>query len=663
MKRLFAPLTRLLARLQYAQKFLLISLVLILPLGSFYPLLVQVFTRIDQYGNREISGAQYLFPLQQVLQGVERHENTLREMRAGRAGSAELSDVESQVDNAFAALQTVDRQSGAQFGTGTSVTDLKAEWDNIRAQSGAFSEADSQIAHKKLVDKLLQLIAIVGDNSSLVLDPDLNTYYTMDTVVVRLPEIQDLLARIAANAQGVNDRRPLTADERAQLIALTEQLRSNLDQIQRNTKVSLDHDADGIMRQGLSDSSAQTQRDTGALLDLLDQQVIRPPAPLADPVEYRNLLQKAVDANAGLYDKASFALQQGIAARRDRETFQIAFALGISLIGFLAGVTIGLFVMRSISEPLRDLIRAARHLAAGDLTARVNVVSEDEVGQVGTAFNQSIDALTSTVSALMDSSTKLSSSATQISAATNQMSYGAESQTQQVIRTSSAMEEISATIKEVARNAEATANATDAAATRAQQGSTRVHGTISSLHEANVALQRLRQRSAEIDEVVRLIADIAAQTNILSLNAAIEAAGAGAAGARFDVVAEEIRKLAGRTAESTARISANIAEIQREMALAAERMEVTAGQAEEIGQSLVDIVEGITSVNDMMSLVSSSTTQQARAADQVAEALQLITQVSQQTAQATRETAATIDDLSNLAHDMNALAGRFKVRV
>jgi chemotaxis signal transduction protein len=224
--------------------------------------------------------------------------------------------------------------------------------------------------------------------------------------------------------------------------------------------------------------------------------------------------------------------------------------------------------------------------------------------------------------------------------------HGAESQTQQAIRTSSAMEEISATIKEVARNAEATANATDAAATRAQQGSTRVHGTINSLREANAALQRLRQRSAEIDEVVRLIADIAAQTNILSLNAAIEAAGAGAAGARFDVVAEEIRKLAGRTAESTARISANIAEIQREMALAAERMEATAGQAEEIGQSLVDIVEGITSVNDMMSLVSSSTTQQAHAADQVAEALQLITQVSQQTAQATRETAATIDDLS-----------------
>lgn len=334
-----------------------------------------------------------------------------------------------------------------------------------------------------------------------------------------------------------------------------------------------------------------------------------------------------------------------------------------SLITAAVLAALAFYIATSIVQPIKLVVEQLRALASGgaDLTQRLPTYSQDEVGQLARAFNAFMETQAGIVRRMIDNSTKLSSGATEISAASNQMSAGAESQTQQVIRTSSAMEEMSSSIREVARNAQATAHATDAAVTHARQGSTRVQAAVAGLNQANQSLQQLRQRSAEIDQVVKLIADIAAQTNILALNAAIEAAGAGVAGARFDVVAEEIRKLAGRTAESTTRISGTVAEIQADMQAAAERMAETAAQAEEVGVSLSDIVEGIASVNDMVTVISSSTTQQARAAEQVAESLQVITQVSQQTAMAARETARTIDDLSGLAQDLSHTAGRFKV--
>jgi methyl-accepting chemotaxis protein len=362
-----------------------------------------------------------------------------------------------------------------------------------------------------------------------------------------------------------------------------------------------------------------------------------------------------------LYESASKALEIGIQARERRYSTALLAALLVALAGVVIGFVVGISVMRSISRPLRQLISTANLLSAGDLRVRNPITSQDEVGQVGQAFNSSIENLGEVVSKVIDGSAKLSSGTTEISAAANEMSAGAEAQTQQAIRTSSAMEEIAATIKEVANNAQATAMVTSAAVTRARQGSGKVQQVLGRLGSANESLQRLRVRSGEIDQLVKLIADIAAQTNILSLNAAIEAAGAGAAGARFDVVAEEIRKLAQRTAESTAKIGGTVAQIQDEMQATAKQVSELAEQAGEVDQSLEDIVQGANSVNDMIANISTSTTQQSRAVEQVAVSLQLITQVSQQTAQAAQETAGTIDDLSALAQELSLSVTKFKV--
>jgi methyl-accepting chemotaxis protein len=504
-------------------------------------------------------------------------------------------------------------------------------------------------------------ISGIGDTSFLILDPDLDTYYVMDIVLLRAPETQNLIADVARLSGEVARAQSRSFEQLTQLVQYTDRLTTHLAGLNGDVKVALQNNSSGSFNPyALPDSVNNALGETQKFIDLVNAQLVKAETITVQPDEVATAAQRAQDAQTAFYNKASEALLVGIQARERRYMQTLVIGLVIALGGIIIGFVLGLLIMLAISRPLNELTHAAQRLGTGDLSVRVNVANGDETGKVGQAFNDFIDTLAGIVRGLVDNSTKLSSSATQLAATSAELSAGADSQTQQVIRTSTAMEEMSATIKDMARNANTTSVAAEAAVQRALLGSAKVQAALTGITQTNHTLQQLQERSAEIDAVVRLIADIAAQTNILALNAAIEAAGAGAAGARFDVVAEEIRKLAGRTAESTSRISATVAEVQRQIQSGAIQMSETAAQAAAVEQALSEIVDGITSVNDMVTLVSTSTTQQAKAADQVAESLQLITQVSQQTAQAMRESTTTIDDLSNLARGMNVTAGRFK---
>ncbi len=213
----------------------------------------------------------------------------------------------------------------------------------------------------------------------------------------------------------------------------------------------------------------------------------------------------------------------------------------------------------------------------------------------------------------------------------------------------------------MAKSAELAAQAAGTSSEQARAGGELVTGTTAGLEQADDIMQHMRGRSEEIGTIVSLIQEIAAQTNILALNAAIEAAGAGAAGARFDVVAEEVRELAGRTGKATGEIAQLIGEVQDNTRAAAEVISKGAATAQESGKSLTSIVQDVGSVNDMVQSISSSTKEQSRASEEIARSLDAMVDSSQQTATSTRETAQIGVELSNLAERLKDAAGRFKV--
>nr|WP_090188341.1 methyl-accepting chemotaxis protein [Pseudomonas arsenicoxydans] len=359
------------------------------------------------------------------------------------------------------------------------------------------------------------------------------------------------------------------------------------------------------------------------------------------------------------------------------DQYSTSFNLVITLLVIAGGLTLlfAWLLTNSITKPIANALSAAEEIAEGNLTRPITVDGEDEAGRLLLAMSKMQDKLRDTLQRISGSATQLASAAEELNSVTDESARGLTQQNNEIEQAATAVNEMTSAVEEVARNAVSTSEASKNATTSAGDGRDLVQETVSAIERMSADVQStatligdLANESRDIGKVLDVIRGLADQTNLLALNAAIEAARAGEAGRGFAVVADEVRALAHRTQQSTSEIERMIGSIQtgtehavNSMRNSTERAESTLNIARGAGLSLDTINSAIVEINERNLVIASAAEEQAQVAREVDRNLVNIRDLSVQSATGANQTSAASNELSRLALDLNNMVGRFSL--
>nr|WP_330209808.1 methyl-accepting chemotaxis protein [Pseudomonas sp. AM4(2022)] len=363
--------------------------------------------------------------------------------------------------------------------------------------------------------------------------------------------------------------------------------------------------------------------------------------------------------------------------QRAKDQYDMAFDLVVGLLVVATALTLlfAWLLTRSITLPIAQALEAAEEVAEGNLTRPITVDGNDEAGRLLAAMAKMQHKLRDTLQRIAGSATQLASAAEELNAVTDESARGLTQQNNEIEQAATAVNEMTSAVEEVARNAVSTSEASRNATTSAGDGRDLVQETVSAIERMSADVQAtasligdLANESRDIGKVLDVIRGLADQTNLLALNAAIEAARAGEAGRGFAVVADEVRALAHRTQQSTSEIERMIGSIQTgtehavdSMRNSTERAESTLNIARGAGLSLDTINTAIVEINERNLVIASAAEEQAQVAREVDRNLVNIRDLSVQSATGASQTSAASGELSRLAVDLNGMVGRFRL--
>ncbi|MGE3548044.1 MAG: methyl-accepting chemotaxis protein, partial [Kofleriaceae bacterium] len=628
-------------RLRIWQKLLVVGLMFLVPLGvTTFFLLDEKRIKID-FARQELYGDEYIRPCARLLENAVRHRSLSRRALRGDQVATELGDVERRVDNAIAELSNVQERLGEPLhvdernlaiqGKPSSAHPrvITQSWLALKTRPETIAKSDA--LHDAFISDIATLISYVGDTSKLILDPDLDTYYMMDALLLEQPELHVWLSRLASEVDDILVRGTITPAERAKLATAVAfvQEHSNKIQVDANNSKTL---APQLSKWKPLAATLDPPKDelaaaVNALTTTITRDVVVSEQAMLTSEALHDLV-KRVSTTAGQYWTTLInAEDEMLRIREAGDLGRRRFALLAVLIAVGASTIVTILIMRSITVPVKRATGVAEQLARGELPDKVEVGNAtDETGKLLHAINNMLKFLDlrRTISTLQTSGERLAATMVQLEgdsieqteAAVRQASALQETHvtTQQIKQTSRMASEKASSVLEVAQRAEEIGKAGEEAIETTVGGLTDIRQQADDIAQK---VNELNERTVQIGVITQTVKDLADQSNMLALNAAIEAVRSGEHGRGFAVVAREIRSLADQSIQATARVAEILESISgsiRQVVAIAEtgrvRMEFNISQVRSSGERLRELSSLVRDTSQSVRVIAGAVSQQ-----------------------------------------------------
>ncbi|MEW6990566.1 bacteriohemerythrin [Colwelliaceae bacterium 6441] len=672
MKNIFAPAIKISNLLSFKAKFSLVSTFCVIPLLFFFITLTKMQWQQVDRAEYELKASTYIVPLRLLVEHVAQTRGmTNVYLNGNQSIESKILAKRKTVANDFQKLLLIDESLNDVLSSNNLPRKLEKRWQDIssKAFTGQAKEIFSHYTH--LIADIIDFMDTIGRQGKMLQDQDPANSYLINSLLHTLPAQVESLGRLRGKGSGVLAAKALTTDNKLQVAALSSTRHA------LNLKKDIDYlfSASADIESSLSHLYQDASSKLNQYLQLAEEEIVQATTAKISPNDFFEQGTKTIYSLLRLYDAMQPLLEKRMKDQIKVAKTNINFYLFIIIlvITLLTYFYMGIYL--AIKQSLNKMSQTAHAICDGELDVRLILDTKDELRVIARSVNEITDGLSRSIIAVRASSHAIATAADEIALESKKAAQGMETQSQELAVTSTAVTEMSASVQEVAKNTELGSASSQQASEDAASGQVIVETTINAITQladnintSSQGVMKLKENSQDITNILDVIKSIADQTNLLALNAAIEAARAGEQGRGFAVVADEVRTLAKRTQDSTLEIQtmieliqSGISDVSSNMMQSQEYANSSVEQVKQAGESLSSIATSVNGINDMSLQIATAAEEQSCVAEEIAQSIVTISDVADSAASGAKTLALAGSQLSAMSKEMRLVIQRYNI--